>query len=449
MPRTNQGPRWGTQPVGRRTFLVNTGLLAGAVVGGSSFLSACGSGSDQGGGGNGGDSITVGAEQGSPYTDFHKKNVAAFEKETGITVKWVEVPHDNMHERFLTESIGGGGVIDVFQGDQPWIAEFAAAGYLEPIADYVDAGDLDDFLPVGLETLTYDDELYGLPYIVHNSVLYYRTDLFQAAGITAPPTTWEEYRQDAKLLTDAGSGVYGTIMPGKQDGEVTTRLMSYIQQAGGNIVDDSGKPTIDTDEARAAFGLMTGVQFDDQTSPPGLNDLTTIQGQFLEGKVAMALVWPYLWSLTQDPSQSKVVGNVAIAQAPGNPDQVATTFSWGFGISAGSKNQDAAWKWLQWSTGKDMTEQISRTQMAPTPRKSVSEALAADTTLSEQDRHVFQVFSDSVGASTTMSMTPAFPQYQDALAVAISAVMSQSTDVDSALKTAQEAMDAAYEESGK
>jgi ABC-type glycerol-3-phosphate transport system substrate-binding protein len=437
---TSAKPRWR-----RPSALVPLTVLAVA-------LTACAPGTgggDEGANSGGGKKITVGVEAGSPWESFYKEHAPEFTKETGVDVQILAVPHDSMRQQFLSDAVSGDGAYDVYTVDQPWVPEFAKKGYLVDITDRLADEDRQDFLPGTLDTETYDGGLYGLPFMVHNLVLYYRTDLFQAAGITAPPTTWDEYRQDAKLLTDAGSGVYGTIMPGKQDGEVTTRLMSYIQQAGGDIVDNNGKPTIDTDEARAAFGLMTGVQFDDQTSPPGLNDLTTIQGQFLEGKVAMALVWPYLWSLTQDPSQSKVVGNVDIAQAPGNPDQVATTFSWGFGISAGSKNQDAAWKWLQWSTGKDITEQISRTQMAPTPRKSVSDALAADTTLSDQDRHVFKVFADSVGASTTMPMTPAFPQYQDAMAVAISAVMSQSSDVDSALKKAQEAMDSAYEESGK
>jgi ABC-type glycerol-3-phosphate transport system substrate-binding protein len=399
--------------------------------------------------GDGDGSITVGVEAGSPWETFYKARAADFTEQTGVDVEILAVPHANMRQQFLSDAVSGDGAYDVYTVDQPWVPEFAAKGYLVDIGDRLSDEDRADFLPGTLDTESYEDRLYGLPFMVHNLVLYYRTDLFEAAGIDGPPTTWEEYRADAARLTDAANGVYGTIVAGKQDGEVTTRLESYIQQAGGDIVDDDGMPDLDTDATRAAFDLMTGIQFQDRSSPPGLHDLTDIQGQFLEGKVAMALVWPYLWSLTQDESQSKVAGKVDIAPAPGNPDQVATTFSWGFGISASSKNQDAAWKWLHWATSSEVLEQISRTQIAPVPRQSVIDALAGDSSLSEQDRHVFQVFADSVAASTTMPMTPAFPQYQDAMAVAISAVMSQSSDVDSALKTAQSAMEAAHQESGE
>jgi multiple sugar transport system substrate-binding protein len=414
-------------------------------------LTACapGGGGTNEGSNEGDGSITVGVEAGSPWEAFYKKHAPEFTEETGIEVEILAVPHANMRQQFLSDAVSGEGAYDVYTVDQPWVPEFADKGYLVDVSDRLAEDDRQDFLPHTLDTDSYEGKLYGLPFMVHNLVLYYRTDLFAAAGIQAPPTTWEEYRAAARLLTDPATGTYGTIIPGMQDNEVTTRFESYIQQAGGDIAGADGAPSIDTPEARAAFDLMTGVQFEDRSSPEGLHDLTAIQGQFLEGKVAMALVWPYLYSLAQDPAQSKVVGNVAIAPAPGNPDQVATTFSWGFGISSASENQDAAWQWLQWSTSAKVLEQISRDQTVPTPRQSVVDALAADTSLTEAQRQTFQTFADSVAASTTMPMTPAYPQYQEALSVAISAVMSQGSDVDTALKTAQEAMEAAYEETGQ
>jgi multiple sugar transport system substrate-binding protein len=414
-------------------------------------LTACapGGGGSNEGSDEGDGSITIGVEAGSPWEAFYKEHAPEFTEETGVEVEILAVPHANMRQQFLSDAVSGEGAYDVYTVDQPWVPEFADKGYLVDVSDRLADEDREDFLPHTLDTDSYGGKLYGLPFMVHNLVLYYRTDLFAAAGIQSPPTTWEEYRDDARRLTDAASGTYGTIIPGKQDAEVTTRFESYIQQAGGDIADADGAPTVDTPEARAAFDLMTGVQFEDRSSPDGLHDLTDIQGQFLEGKLAMALVWPYLYSLAQDPAQSKVVGNVAIAPAPGNPDQVATTFSWGFGISSASKNQDAAWQWLQWSTSAKMLEQISRDQTVPTPRQSVVDALAADTSLTEAQRQTFQTFADSVAASTTMPMTPAYPQYQEALSVAISAVMSQGSDVDAALKTAQDAMEAAYEETGQ
>lgn len=390
--------------------------------------------------------ITIGVEAGSPWETFYKKASVEFTEDTGIEVEFLAIPHANMRQQFLSDAIAGEGAYDVYTVDQPWMPEFATKGYLLSLDDKLSDEERADFLPHTLDTVTYDGELYAIPYMVHNTVLYYRTDLFEAAGIDGPPTTWEEYREYARQLTDQEKGVWGTMIPGKQDGEVATRFQSFLQQTGSDIADDEGNPTIDTPEADSVFELMTAIQFEDKSSPPGLHDLTDIQGQFLEGKLAMAPVWPYLYSLASDPGQSKVVDKFAIAISPGNPDQVSTTFSWGFGVSAASKNPDAAWEWIKWATSSPLLERLSRDQVTPVPRQSVMDALADDTSLSERERHAFEVFGESVARSTTIPMTPAYPQFQEAIAVAVSSVMSESKDPKSALAEAQAAMEAAAAE---
>lgn len=437
MPGNIQAPQWGTRPLGRRHFLVGAGALAGAAVGGS-LLSACGSDGGGGGGGGGGkDTITVGAEQGSPYTDFHKKNVAAFEKETGISVKWVEVPHDNMHERFLTESIGGGGVIDVFQGDQPWVAEFAAAGYLEPIADYLKSGDLDDFLPVGLDTLTYDDALFGLPYIVHNSVLYYRTDLFEAAGIDAPPTTWDEYRQTAKALTSGG--VYGTVMEGKNGIEPGAKFMDILQQAGGRVLDADGNVTFDDQPALDAFEYMLAVQYDDKTSPPGAVgfDNGDTGNLFLQGKLATMPNWPYIFGLGADQAESKVVDKYAVALQPGKVKQCAEVFSWGYLIAAGSKKKDAAFQFVKWAASPEMSKMLGQTFVNPVPRQSVSQEISQDKGISEATAKAITVMTDSVAQSETIPSHPKWPDIHNRVSLALNNVMTRQKSPADELSAAQ------------
>jgi ABC-type glycerol-3-phosphate transport system substrate-binding protein len=388
-----------------------------------------------------GQTITVGMEAGSPHEAFYQEVAADFTSETGIEVEILGVPHDNMHQQFLSDAISGGGAYDVLMVDQPWVAEFAENGYLAPLDDSVTDEDRGDFVDGTLDTVTYDGQLYGLPFLVHNLVTYYRPSLLEAAGIDGPPTTWEEYREAARATTDAAAGVWGTMIPGNRDGEVSTRFESYIQQAGGDIVDEAGDPAIDNQAALDAFELMTTIQFEDESSPAGLHDLSAMQGQFLEGKVAMVSVWPYLWALATDPAQSKISDDVAVALNPGNPDQVATTFSWGFGVSASSDAQDAAWEWVKWATGSDVLARKAIAQLSPVPRVSSMETLAQSEELSEEDRAALAVFSASVEASTTMPMTPAFAQYQTAMAEAVSAVMSQQATPDQALATAQTQME--------
>lgn len=416
-------------------------IAAGSVV----VLSGCapGGAARDGTDAGGGDKITVGVEAGSPWETFFKEQAVDFTEETGIEVEFQAVPHASMRQQFLSDAVAGAGSFDVFTIDQPWLPEFGSKGYLVSLDDIVSEEDRADFLPHTLDTVTYDGSLYGLPYMVHNTVLYYRSDLFEAAGLTEPPTTWEEYREYAKILTDKGAGVWGTIIPGKQDGEVATRFQTFVKQTGSDIATEDGTPTIDSPESLEAFDMMTAIQFEDQSSPPGLHDITEIQGQFLEGKVAMVFQWPYMYGMTEDPSQSKVVDKVKLAISPGNPDQTSTTFSWGFGVNAASANVDAATQWVQFATSTDVLTKLSITQVSPVPRQSATEAIAADTTLTPEQREAIATFSESVAGSTTIPMTPLYPQYQDAVAVAVSSVMSQNQDAADALREAQSTAESA------
>lgn len=428
----------------RRAPVLVAGAVSAALV-----LAGC---SPTGGGGSsqsGSKSITVGIEAGSPQGQFFQKEAPAFTKATGIKVKFLAVPHDNMHQKFLTDAVSASGAYDVFTVDEGWMPEFASKGYLSKLDGVLSAKDKGDFAASALQTGTYKGHLYSLPYLVHNLVLYYRTDLLRKAGISQPPTTWAEYAADAKKLTDSKSGVYGTVVEGKQDAETYTHLMSAVQEAGGDIADSAGKPTFDTPAVKSALRFMQQVQLTDKSSPSGLNDLTTEQGDFLAGHVAMIMIWPYLYSLAKDASQSKVVGKFAVALPPGNPKQVSTNFAWSFGVNAASKNQASAEKFVTWATSSAELQKLSKAQDLPTPRKSTATAIAADTSLSQGDRDALGVFTKSVAASSTIPLVTAFPQYTNAMAIALSSVMSQSSSVDSAVAKAQQSMQSAYESSSK
>ncbi len=430
---------------GRRRVAVGlAGALSGSLIVVGCSATSGGSAAQQSGGPQ---SITVGIEAGSPQGTYYQKAGAEFTKQTGIQVNFLAVPHDSMHQKFLTDGLSGAGTYDVFTVDEGWMPEFASKGYLSKLDNVLSASDKSDFATNTLATGTYKGNLYSVPYLVHNPVLYYRTDLFNKAGISSPPKTWEEFRTDAKKLTDAEAGVYGTVIEGKQDAETFTHLVSRVQQSGGNIAAADGSPTFDSPAVKKALEFMQAVQLTDKSSPSGLNDLTTAQGEFLGGHVGMVLIWPYLYSLAKDPSQSKIAGKFAVALPPGNPDQVSTTFSWAFGVNAVSKHQAAAQEFVKWATGKQMLTTLSKEQALPVPRKSAIAAFTTDQSVTAPDRAALQVFSDSVSRSTTIPLVPAFAQYTTPMAVALSSVMSQSQSIDAAMKQAQQSMQAAFDSS--
>ena len=106
-----------------------------------------------------GTKLVIGVESGSPNIEFFKNNVSEFETATGITIEWVEIPHDNMHERFVQEAISQSGAIDIYDTDQPWISEFASKGYLEPLGDKLSEEDKSDFYEAALDASSYNENL--------------------------------------------------------------------------------------------------------------------------------------------------------------------------------------------------------------------------------------------------------------------------------------------------
>jgi multiple sugar transport system substrate-binding protein len=255
--------------------------------------------------------------------------------------------------------------------------------------------------------------------------------LIAAAGFAAPPSSWDEYRKMAKAMTK--DGVWGTMILSKQGIEAATRLNSFYQQAGGDILDAKGRPTIDSDAGHAALEFMSDVVFLDKSAPQGVLELPDMQGAWLDGKLALAPVWPYLYSLSKKPLGDKF----AIGTAPGLKRPAGTVYSWGFAAASGSKNPDAAAAWVKWATSSEQLYSFGKEWLNPVPRKSAIDKINADPAIAPDDKAAIAAFAASATAGISMPMAPQYSQLLDVLGVIQSGVMSKATTIDAALKDGQ------------
>jgi multiple sugar transport system substrate-binding protein len=380
--------------------------------------------------------ITIGTEAGSPYDAFYRKHAAEFTQATGIDVGFNAIPHDSIRQQFVQDALSGTGGFDVYIADQVWLPEFYEKGFIADISSQLSAADKADFSKTALETVTYKGAIVALPIMVHNCAMYYRTDLLKAAGIDGPPKTWDEYRKSAKALT--ANGVWGTMILSKQGIEAATRLNSFYQQAGGDIVDGSGHATIDTDAGRAALEFMTAMVFQDKAAPEGVLELPDMQGAWLNGKLALAPVWPYLYALSKKPLDDKF----AIATAPGGKEPAGTVYSWGFAAAAGSKNPQAAAAWVKWATDSDQLYNFGKEWLNPVPRASAIKKISEDSSIGEADKAAIAAFAASAAAGKSMPMIPQYSQLLDVLGIMQSGVMSKAMTIAEALKDGQSRADA-------
>jgi multiple sugar transport system substrate-binding protein len=383
--------------------------------------------------------IVVGMEAGSPYDTFYKKHAPEFTAASGVTVEFISIPHDNIRQQFVLDALSAAGGFDVYIADQVWLPEFYEKGFIRDLSSLISDADRSDFSKTALETVTYKGIPVALPVMVHNCAMYYRTDLFEKAGLSAPPKTWDEYRDFAAKTTDTAAGVWGTLIASKQGIEASTRLHSFYQQAGGDLLDASGKPTINSDAGRAALEFMTKMVFEAKAAPEGVLELSDMQGMWLEGKLAMAPVWPYLYSLSKEP----LGGKFSVATAPGSVNPGGTVYSWGFAAASAAKNPDGASEFIKWATNTDQLYGFGKEWLNPVPRASAIDLIAKDASIADGDKKAIAAFAASAAAGKSMTMVPQYSQLLEVLGIMNSGVMSKAMTIDQALAEGQSRAEAA------
>src|SRR5215213_5998733 len=211
-----------------RTRILRLATLGAALA---FALAACGGGDDEEGGGGeaGGEasgSITVwamgteGEKLGVLAKDFMQKN-------PGITVNVTPIAWEVAHDKLIT-SIAGGKTPDVSQMGTTWMGEFAKTGALEEVPDDIE---LTGTFEGARDTAIVDGTTYGVPWYVETRVLYYRKDIAEKAGITAPPQSWDELHSMAQALKEKGGARYGISLAPNNWQE----LLPFIWQKGFEV----------------------------------------------------------------------------------------------------------------------------------------------------------------------------------------------------------------------
>jgi multiple sugar transport system substrate-binding protein len=134
----------------------------------------------------------------------------------GIRVKLQQLPWTAAHEKLLT-AFAGDTTPDLCQLGNTWIPELVALNALAPLDHAAAASsivDARDYFGGIWDTNRIDGVLYGVPWYVDTRLLFYRRDLLARAGFTAPPRSWQEWKQMlAAIAKDARADQYGLLLP--------------------------------------------------------------------------------------------------------------------------------------------------------------------------------------------------------------------------------------------
>ncbi|HEX7004878.1 MAG TPA: extracellular solute-binding protein [Trueperaceae bacterium] len=281
--------------------------------------------------------------------------VSEFTDATGIEVEVVTAPTDQLRERAVIEYVSGTGRFDVATLQDSWM-NLEVAAFLEPLSDRFQATDneyaSDDIIQSLLAVNTVDGNLVAIPFRGGTTMLYYRKDLLEEAGVE-PPTTIEELGAAAKELTR--EGVYGLVMRGVPGFEITQDFARLLFAHGGEILDESGTECLlDEPEGIATIAfwadLFQGGYMPPDTFALGRDD----QIRMLQtGDAAMGIYFsPYYGRIVAETGP-EVIGWSVTPTADGVEPGRSLNTLWSLAIDRNSDNKDAAWQLVQWLTNPE------------------------------------------------------------------------------------------------
>ena len=342
----------------------------------------------------------------------------------------------DLHQKYLNMVLSAkDATLDIFLIDIIRPAQFAAAGWAEPLDAYLGnerEAFMSRYLPAYREANTVNNQVIALPALADSLFLYYRKDLL-AKYQEPPPTTWPELARVAKKIQqgEKDPNLQGLSFQGKAvEGAVCTFLLPYWS-LGGEIIRD-GKMSFERGKAEAGLNMWRSMVSEGvakkNSAEVGTDDT---RKEFQAGRVIFGVSWGYAWNHFQAGADTRVKDKVGVTTLPAMPGgkSVSCMGGWNWSVSAYSKNKAASVALVRWLSSPEVSKQLalkgSFHPVFPSVYKD-PQVLAA-----------VPWFADALPVVETARARPGTPMYRaisDALRINTNTVMA-------GVKTPQQALD--------
>ncbi|MFV0362554.1 MAG: ABC transporter substrate-binding protein [Suipraeoptans sp.] len=223
-------------------------LLAGVMV---FSLVACGgssSDSDSGSstGASDGSGVTLEFQQwwGVELPDgFLAEICQGFTDETGIEIELLSNPYADTKTQ-VAAGAAAGTMADVVGLDGAWVYDFAKQGSIANLTELMAANAYDDSQLS--DQIQYEGNTYMIPVVNFAYPMYVNMDILNAAEVTEVPTTWSEFIEVSKIVSDADNNIAAWAIPLSTESPsgIQNSFMSWLWASGGSMLKD-GKPNLD------------------------------------------------------------------------------------------------------------------------------------------------------------------------------------------------------------
>jgi ABC-type glycerol-3-phosphate transport system substrate-binding protein len=295
----------------------------------------------------------------SGLSEQQQAAVSEFEAEhPNIRVNVVTIPYAAYRDRLLI-AVQGGTPPDVSTVDQIWQSEFAVAGAIIPLDDFIaETPELtsETFFPGAWESATWDGQVWGIPFNVDVwQFTFYNRELLDEAGVDPEElTTWEGLRSAAERLTDPARGQYGVGLVGHRGEDTVVIMDSFIYSNGGSVLHEDGTCALDEPEALEALEYLMSLQ---PFSPPGTANASSGDMRELFLNRSLATEW---WPALEQPTlqNSDIDWDFVVGTAPEGQTPVGTYGGWNLVVYEASPHREAALEFIRFLTSKEINSRV-------------------------------------------------------------------------------------------
>jgi multiple sugar transport system substrate-binding protein len=340
-----------------------------------------------------------------------------FTKQTGIQVQVQAVPWANVNDK-LTTAVASGNGPDVMQIGLSLLPTFQSAGALLDLSPYVkDHPGLQSsnyLSAVAADKINPKGKVLSVPWVSDVRVLFYRSDILGAAGISSPPATWTEFHDDAAKLAQRGKGKYGYYIP-QWDSALP---VEFTWEAGGDVLDANGKVTFDTPQFKSAADYY--ISFYKDRLVPTASDFDQTQG-FVSGTAPMVISGPYLAAGIKGVAP-QLNGKWNVAPLPRNQAGTSLFAGSNMGVWAKSKHVAASLRLLDY-LGQS-TAQVSWFKAAnelPTAKAALGDSAVTGDPM-------VKVYSDQLQDAKLLPLVPKWDKISSAMLDALNSIVLKGND---------------------
>ena len=285
-----------------------------------------------------------------------------FTAKTGHTVEWVTLEENVLRQRVTTDITTKGGQFDIMTIGMYETPIWGANGWLVPLDDLSAEYDVDDILPAMAGGLSHDGTLYAAPFYGESSMVMYRTDLMEAAGLEMPDApSWSFIAKAARAMTDRDADINGICLRGKAGwGEGGAFITATSNSFGARWFDEDWNAQFDTREWSDTLNFFVNMMNDSGPAGYATNGFNENLSLFNQGKCGMWIDATVAASFVTG-DDSTVADSVGFALAPDNGMGKRSNWlwAWALAVPAGTQKEGAAKEFIEWATGKAYIELVA------------------------------------------------------------------------------------------